>query len=209
MLGVSASTIKRWSLESRLPYMRTAGGHRRFNRSVVESFLKKSHYSVDAGSDVAKWIRWLRFKDLGVVRGEVALLLDDYEDCFAAADFLGEVVTEIGEYWAVGDFSATDQCIATEKLSQAVTAMSGEFRLGADAPLCSLATLSGERHRIGLDLTQLCLRSIGVNAQWIGIETPIAQLVLHLRSAAEKGKMLALSASSWQSNLRSQSPGRR
>jgi hypothetical protein len=39
-----------------------------------------------------------------------------------------------------------------------------------------------------------------VNAQWIGVETPISQLVLHLRSAAEKGELLALSASSWQSD---------
>jgi excisionase family DNA binding protein len=200
MLGVSASTIKRWSLESRLPYMRTAGGHRRFNRSVVETFLKESHFSGDAGSEVAKWVRWLRYKDLGVVRGKVVRLINERKDCFAAADFLGDVVTEIGECLAVGEFSATDQHIATEKLSQAVTAVSGEFRLGRDAPLCSLATLLGERHRIGLDLTQLCLRSTGVNAQWIGVEIPVAQLVLHLRLVAEKGKMLALSASSWQSD---------
>jgi excisionase family DNA binding protein len=38
LLGVSPTTLKRWSADGRLPHVRTPGGHRRFLRSTVTSF---------------------------------------------------------------------------------------------------------------------------------------------------------------------------
>jgi excisionase family DNA binding protein len=48
ILGVGATTIKRWADEGRLPHIRTLGGHRRFNRSVVESLVVVDSAAVPA-----------------------------------------------------------------------------------------------------------------------------------------------------------------
>ena len=39
LLGVHPSTLRRWSDEDRLPSIRTSGGHRRFDRMVIEQFI--------------------------------------------------------------------------------------------------------------------------------------------------------------------------
>lgn len=39
LLGVHPSTLRRWSDEDRLPSIRTSGGHRRFDRLVIERFI--------------------------------------------------------------------------------------------------------------------------------------------------------------------------
>ncbi|MBX5442127.1 MAG: helix-turn-helix domain-containing protein [Solirubrobacteraceae bacterium] len=39
LLGVSVSTIRRWSDSGALPVYRTPGGQRRFNRDQLEAFV--------------------------------------------------------------------------------------------------------------------------------------------------------------------------
>lgn len=38
-LGVSTSTLRAWAAEGRIPHVRTAGGHRRFNPTVLAEWL--------------------------------------------------------------------------------------------------------------------------------------------------------------------------
>lgn len=39
LLYVSPKTVSRWALEGKLPYTRTLGGHRRFNRAQIEELV--------------------------------------------------------------------------------------------------------------------------------------------------------------------------
>jgi len=41
-LGVSTSTLRAWSAEGRVPHVRTAGGHRRFNPAALADWLATS-----------------------------------------------------------------------------------------------------------------------------------------------------------------------
>ena len=41
VLGIHPSTLRRWSDEGHLPSVRTEGGHRRYDRNVLTSFLEK------------------------------------------------------------------------------------------------------------------------------------------------------------------------
>jgi excisionase family DNA binding protein len=41
VLGVHPSTLRRWSDEGHLPSVRTEGGHRRYNRDALSTFLEK------------------------------------------------------------------------------------------------------------------------------------------------------------------------
>jgi len=47
LLGVSPSTVSRWAREGRLECQRTLGGHRRFDRTVIED-LSRSLGAPDA-----------------------------------------------------------------------------------------------------------------------------------------------------------------
>jgi excisionase family DNA binding protein len=41
LLGVSPNTVSRWAREGRLPCLMTLGGHRRFDRAVVEEIRRR------------------------------------------------------------------------------------------------------------------------------------------------------------------------
>jgi excisionase family DNA binding protein len=41
LLGVSPNTVSRWAREGRLPCQMTLGGHRRFDRAVVEEIRRR------------------------------------------------------------------------------------------------------------------------------------------------------------------------
>lgn len=41
LLGVSANTVSRWAREGRLACQRTLGGHRRFERGMVEELRQR------------------------------------------------------------------------------------------------------------------------------------------------------------------------
>jgi excisionase family DNA binding protein len=41
LLGVSPNTVSRWAREGRLPCQMTLGGHRRFDRTVVEDIRRR------------------------------------------------------------------------------------------------------------------------------------------------------------------------
>jgi excisionase family DNA binding protein len=41
LAGVGLSTVKRWADQGLLPHVRTAGGHRRFERFALERFLRE------------------------------------------------------------------------------------------------------------------------------------------------------------------------
>jgi excisionase family DNA binding protein len=48
LLGVHPSTLRRWSDEGRVPSVRTEGGHRRFERTVIEQHLTEQNTATPA-----------------------------------------------------------------------------------------------------------------------------------------------------------------
>ena len=199
MLGVGSTTVKRWANENRLPYIRTAGGHRRFRRSVVEWLLRKQTTSSHDPAAADKWICWLSGeRNVNFIREEITRLHEQLGDWFAVADFLGGVVRLIGTRWADGGCSIVEEHIASGRLDQAVSAVSSSFQVPRTAPVCLLATLPGEQHALGLSLTQLCLRSGGIEVLWVGVNTPVDDLVKHVRTSDQR--LLGLSASGWSTD---------
>jgi len=198
ILGVGSTTIKRWTDENRLPFIRTPGGHRRFDRAIVERLLRgysKSSHHKDA---IDQWLVWLVDEDIGFVVTEIQKLRMQHADWFQVAEFLGTVTREIGEQWANGNFCIAEEHIASAKLRQALAATTVSLTVPAPAPTGLLATVNGERHTLGLSLTQLCLRSAGISTVWIGAELPVDELTAYVRQA--NVQLVGLSASSWQTD---------
>lgn len=198
LLGVGPTTIKRWADEGRLPFYRTAGGHRRFRESAVRRLASSTDSQEAWVPQSATWLEWLMERDLSFVVSKLQELPQTHGDWFGAADFLGNVTRLIGKSWAEGDCTVIEEHIASMKLSQGLSAVSAAHAVRRSRTVCLLATLAGERHGIGARLAQTCLRSVDLNAIMLGTDVKSNQLEVHLRR--QKPTLLALSASVWQTD---------
>ncbi len=196
MLGVGSTTIKRWADENRLLTVRTAGGHRRFSRADVESFLRQQESTNRRFALTDRWVQMLIDNgDARRLQDEIAGLHDQLGDWFSTAEFLGGVAEQIGGRWAAGDCSVVEEHIASGRLELALAGVSNSSRVANGAPTCLLATLSGEFHSLGLSLARLCLRSAGFDVVWIGVNTPLDELLQYIKTSEQSA--LGLSASRW------------
>lgn len=196
ILQVTASSVKRWADEGKLPCFRTPGGHRRFDRSHVEAF-RQSHKKADAKT----WHRTLSDLLVEGRQGEAeSLLLNKraelgrWED---VGDHIGLMLHELGIRWAEGDVSICEEHVASECLLRCINRILYLFPRAESAPVCALASAPGDDHVLGLAITELILAEHGWNSMWLGRMCPVETLeeVVKLPNV----QMLALSGSVFSS----------
>ena len=199
LLGVGSTTIKRWTDDDKLRSMRTKGGHRRFSRSDIDQFLSEQ---TKPGGNITSARRWIQLlgeqRDYALLRRELTRLHGHFGDWFQSADFLAGVAAQMGADWADGKSSIVEEHIAISTLDLALGIVSASFPIANGAPVCVLATLSREHHALGLSLTRLCMRSAGFDVIWIGVDTPVDELVDYLSKT--RPAVLGLSASRWSTD---------
>jgi methylmalonyl-CoA mutase cobalamin-binding subunit len=188
MAGVGATAVKRWADQGLLACVKTAGGHRRFERDVVQRFLEDLH-----GSSASAFVDLLLQSDgLGV---EARLLTERSRlgSWLAVAEMLGGALREIGERWRAGRVTIIQEHMASERLYRALARISEALPLSPAAPLCLLACAEGDRHGLGLALVEVALREAGWRTAWAGQDTPAEEIA---RTARDGGvSMIAVSAS--------------
>ena len=192
--AVAPSTIKRWADQGILPFSRTAGGHRRFERFAIERLLREQPASVSPGDPVATaWVRCLvdarRHEIDGRLREERARL----GSWWRVADELGVALAEMGNQWERGRLTIADEHVASDALARALARVGDALPIRIDGPTCLLACAGEDEHTLGLSLAELCLRELGWTPLWLGRRTPIGEVV-RLVSGAQVA-MVALSAS--------------
>ena len=198
LLGVGPTTIKRWADKGHLPFTRTAGGHRRFRLSAVEHFMRSLGDSADESRGMEEWLNWLQQEDVQLIYEQVLQLRETRGDWFMVSDLLNQVFVDIGRRWANGDCSVAEENKMSTKLVQAITAVATSLPIKRAAPKCLLATLTGEQRAHRLHLSQLCMRSVGIDALVAGINMSPESLHVHLTDS--DNEILALSASVSQTN---------
>jgi MerR family transcriptional regulator, light-induced transcriptional regulator len=204
LVGTGASSIKRWADTGALPCVRTIGKHRRFRRSDVERLLEGAPIddraldppepTAAAPEPAAAWIDLLIATDSP--HRVAARLLDERAargSWHAVGDFLGGVLTAVGERWARGVLSVLDEHLASERLARALAHVATSMPSGADDPVCLLVGADGDEHTLGLSLLEPCLREAGWRARWAGRSTPTRDVI----AAVDAGgvAMVAVSAS--------------
>lgn len=206
LLGVSPSSIKRWQEEGLLPCVRTAGHHRRFERSVVERFRieqASEDPSLVASSAAGEWLDTiLATEDSHALE---ARLLDERArlgSWWRVAEGLGPVIAEIGTRWIDGTLSVVEEHLASERLSRALSRVCERMPVASLAPRALLATAEGEDHTLGLSLVEVTLRELGWRTLWAGRQTPVAELVRTVGSMQPPLRLLAISASAASTNAR-------
>lgn len=198
ILGVGSTTIKRWADEGLLPFMRTAGGHRRFNHVELLTFLETRAASSKEPEEVHQWLNWLLNEDINFIFRQIQQSRVSLGDWFETCDFLGDVLRTIGGKWTAGEWSILQEHIASTKLGQVLDAIAVSEPLKQPVASCLLATLHGEQHDHGIVMSQLCLRSVGIEGINVGPGVSPGLLKEHIAESSHQ--IVALSASACQSD---------
>lgn len=191
LAGVGATAVKRWTEAGLIHCIRTPGGHRRFPRAEVETFLRAR--GATAPVEREPWVgALLEASDPLALE---ALLLAERARLGAwhrVAEVAGQALASIGELWAAGAVNVVEEHLASERLARALARVCEAIPLERHPPRALLACAEGDDHTLGLALVELVLREAGWATDWAGRRTPIAEL----RPALARGaRLLCVSAS--------------
>jgi MerR family transcriptional regulator, light-induced transcriptional regulator len=193
-MGVGVSSIKRWADEGLLPCVRTAGGHRRFERAALLEHAERSQAVGLEKVETARWMATLASKgSLHEVTGALHLARHRHGSWWRVARELGEVLAEVGRQWADGLITILDEHAMTERLRRGLTMVTESMPSPPTAPVALLMTAEGEEHTMGLSLVELCAREAGWATRWAGSRTPFTELDRAL--STDTPALLAVSAS--------------
>ncbi len=197
--GVAPSSVKRWADQGVLACVRTAGGHRRYDRRALEGFIRMQ--STPGGGEeglLGAWIDRLVEARRYEVEGALLEARARLGAWHRVADELGAVLTALGQRWETGRITIADEHVAADCLGRALARVAEALPGRVDGPTCLLAGAEGDEHTLGLSLAEVCLRELGWAPLWLGRRTPsdeIVRLVL-----AGRAQMIALSASAASSD---------
>ena len=164
LAGVATSTIKRWADQGLIRFTRTAGGHRRYTRAVVERML---HGEPSETTDpmVDDWLACLIRLDRYELESRLMGARGELGSWARVADQLSKVLIELNRR------VAPTECPAIwEGLRRGINRISDGLPLHAEPKACILAGVDHDSHCVGLSLAELCLREAGWNPRWLGQE---------------------------------------
>lgn len=193
-VAVAPSTIKRWADQGILPFTRTAGGHRRFERFAIERLLREQPVSVSSGDPVASaWVRCLVDARRHEIDGRLLEAKARLGSWWRVADELAVALAEIGNQWECGRLTIAEEHVASDALARALARVGDALPIRLDGPRCLLACAGEDEHTLGLSLAELCLRELGWTPLWLGRHTPVDEVVRLVRGG--QVGMVAMSAS--------------
>lgn len=193
ILGVHTASVKRWSDQGVLRCVRTPGGHRRFHRRDIEAL--RGH-PTGAHAEFSERL-WSAARNGEQMRAEGELLqywgqVGRWEH---VSDAIGAMLVSVGQAWADGQVSISEEHIATETLRRSMARLLMMMPLRPDAPVCALATVPNDEHTIGLAMSELVLAEHDWKSLWLGRNTPMNTIVEVINRPDVD--MVALSASEY------------
>ena len=197
LLGVSPSTIKRWVDDGTLRSERTAGGHRRIARQVIEAFRRSAPRADEVRPPGGLGLLDLLLSSASSRELEAHLIAQRAGAASVGvfADSIGETLQEMGTRWARGELAIADEHIASERLARALARLAEWTPTRVGAPIALLAAAAADEHTLGLSLAELCLREVGWDTRWVGRRTPTLALVELIERQRPRVRLVALSAS--------------
>jgi methanogenic corrinoid protein MtbC1 len=112
---------------------------------------------------------------------EIRRRLHDAHQAQGLLPFLCEIVSplldEVGNRWAAGLLAIEQEHLLTEILEDLLRDLRRGFQPGPEAPTVALATLPGERHRLGLLMAALVYAGQGARVEILGTDLPLAAMV--------------------------------
>jgi excisionase family DNA binding protein len=197
LLGVSASTIKRWVDDGELESERTEGGHRRIRQLALESFRARM-----AGLDPATHGPSAQLVDLllsdvpsQLIEARLLELRGKAGGAAGLGDWLGPALVDLGERWRSGRITIVEEHFASERLGRSLARLAEWVPLSDFAPRALLAMAEGDDHTLGLSMCELVVREAGWATLWAGRYTPSSGVAAMITARERRIGLVLLSAS--------------
>jgi excisionase family DNA binding protein len=174
-LGVSPATIQRWVDGGVLSSVRTDGGHRRVPVSEVRRVLSAERPDPAKGP-LQKWVRALFEADAASLSALMLAARRRSGSWSFVAEDIAAALAEVGVLWELGTCKIFEEHAASEALRRAAASCSGQIALKSKAPSALLLTVAGDRHTLGLSLSELIIAEAGWRPRWLGDGPPAEEL---------------------------------
>jgi len=106
------------------------------------------------------------------------------------------LIERVGQAWSAGTIEIRHEHAFSERLGDVLRALRLPYERGADGPLVLLATLSGERHALGLQMAALVVALAGGRPDVLGTDTPAAEVASSWKARRTDAVAISVSPSS-------------
>lgn len=194
-IGVSESSLKRWCDAGKIGGIKTAGGHRRFNRANIVEFLKSKNYELrdptliglpnfealsvaDASDGVRQMLEGIIADDEAQVTKLVVFL---YLNGWSVAEIFDQIVSptfnQVGDMWKRGELEVYQERRGCEICLNAFRELRSMLLTAAPDSMTAVGgTLEGDHYLLPTLSVELTLTSLGWNANSLGSNLPVDSL---------------------------------
>jgi methanogenic corrinoid protein MtbC1 len=106
---------------------------------------------------------------------------------------LAPLVEAVGDAWARGELDVRHEHFLSEQVTKLLGSLRQPLEERAQGPLVAYATLPGELHGLGLQMSALVLTAAGCRALYLGTDVPIPQLATLARELPVRAVAVSVS----------------
>ncbi|MBD3226288.1 MAG: MerR family transcriptional regulator [Caldithrix sp.] len=202
ILGVNVSTIKRWTEESKLECIKSAGGHRKFTFKQLASFLNENRrktskanlFPIENETDLQLSSHILKgnfpylidFLEKNALEANqfrinkvlTGLYLAQYPLHIIYDRIITPVLHRVGQLWLKNELTIIEEHIVTQILKDGILRLQGIVRLPEKPKMGKVlcTTFSSELHDIALKMIQHILEFRGFKVYNTGQITPLMDI---------------------------------
>jgi MerR family transcriptional regulator, light-induced transcriptional regulator len=107
---------------------------------------------------------------------------------------IGPLVRAVGEGWKNDDLEIRHEHFLSERVGDLLRSLRMPLEERAAGPLVVFATLPGEAHGLGLQMSALVLAAAGCRVLYLGTEVPVAQIASLARDLAARAVAVSVSS---------------
>ncbi len=134
--------------------------------------------------------------DIGALRAELRQAAVVLGARRFVTDIAQPIALRVGELWAEGKLEVRHEHMLSACLSSQLRVLMSAYEEREGAPRVLLATLSNERHGLGLEMVEVYLAVHQITPRLLGVDTPADQIVKAARSHAVDAVGLLVTAAS-------------
>ena len=209
---VSDATVKRWAEADLLKSERTNGGHRRFRAEEVARFQRDLNLGlkITHGDESIAKAKSRRLESIGQTgsplfnsllagceEGTAKQLIDSHLNGTPLVEIfdslISAVMCEVGERWASGELTVTQEHVATRAAFAAMHKLRNVLpvpQLNGNVAMC--CAIEGDLHELPTYMAQLTIENEGWEVINFGATTPVYGLIEEI--AAHPPKLVCISA---------------
>lgn len=180
-LGVSPATVQRWVDAGVLSADRTHGGHRRIPLGEIRRILAADQ-SAPAIAHLEKWLDPLLAADAAALKKQLIAARRKSGNWSDVVEEIASAIAEIGRRWQLGACRIFEEHAASEALRRSAASCCAEMPRSRTAPAAALLTVAGDRHTLGLSLSELIVAEAGWKTLWLGDGPPLEELEILVKT---------------------------